>query len=61
MNIEIKQSVGTKGYSAIPGRYKINENSHLMLTKYSIYPVNQCKNTKNMFKMQVLLLKGTKG
>lgn len=49
------------GSSAIPGSYKINGNSHLMLTKYSIYPVNQCKNTKGMIKMQVLLLKGKKG
>lgn len=49
------------GSSAIPGSYKINGNSHLMLTKYNIYRANQCKNTKDMIKMQVWLLKGTKG
>lgn len=36
------------GYSAIPGSYKIQGNGCLMLTKYSIYPVNRSKNTKDM-------------
>ena len=64
MNIKIKKFKNQylkMGSSAIPGSYKIDGNNILMLAKYSIYPINQCKNTKDMFKMQVLLSKGTKG
>lgn len=61
VNIEIKSQYVKMGFSAIPGSCKINGNSHLMLTKYSIYRFNQCKNTKDMIKMRYLLLKCTKG
>lgn len=64
MNIKIQKMFKSQyvqmGSSAIPGSCKINGNSRLMLAKYSIYAVNQWKNTKDMIKMQFLLLKGTK-
>lgn len=57
----LSEADSTNEYSAIPGSYKINENSHLDLLKYSIYPFNLCENKKDVFKMRGLLLRGTKG
>lgn len=51
MNTKTKRQGVEKAFWAIPENCKINVNSHLMLTKYSIYRFNKCKNTKDVIKM----------